>query len=122
MWLGKIILSFADIIASEVEHYATLVIQAMDLGFIVPVFILSGVLLIKNRSFGYLLALIMIIKAVTLLLAVDMMIIFMKAAGVKVSTTEIISFTLFTILCFISLLFVLINIREEKSKTLSSHS
>jgi hypothetical protein len=62
MWLGRIIPSYNNKIVAGLEHYTTLVIQALDLGFIVPVAIISGILLIKNNSLGYLLAPIIIIK------------------------------------------------------------
>jgi hypothetical protein len=76
MWLGLILPSIKK--APDVlEHYTTLVIQAMDLGFIFPVALLSGILVIKNNSLGYLLVSMIIVKGATLLLAVTMMIIFM---------------------------------------------
>jgi hypothetical protein len=104
MWLGRIIGSLG------LEHYTTLVIQALDLGLIVPIAILSGILLIKNNSLGYLLAPIIIIKGTTLLLAIVMMMLFMINAGVSVSIIEIILFPLFTVLCIFNLYLVMKNI------------
>jgi len=111
MWLGRIIPSLYNNNVEGLEHYTTLVIQAMDLGFIVPVGILSGVLLIKNNSLGYLLAPIIIVKATTLLLAITMMIIFMINAGVTVSIIEIIMFPLFAIICICNLYLVMKNMK-----------
>ncbi|MCL2832073.1 MAG: hypothetical protein FWD78_02785 [Treponema sp.] len=114
MWLGLIIPSIkkAPVV---LDHYTTFVIQAMDLGFIVPVSILSGVLLIKNKSLGYLLASLVIIKGTTLLLAVTMMIIFMISTGVNVPMQEIIVFPLFAILCILNLFILLKSIVNTKA-------
>jgi hypothetical protein len=109
MWLERIIPSFNNRSVTGLEHYTTLVIQAMDLGFIVPVAIVSGILLIKNNSLGYLLAPIIIIKGTTLLLAIVMMVIFMINAGVTVSIIEIIMFPLFTVICIFNLYLVMKN-------------
>jgi hypothetical protein len=110
MWLGRIMPSFNNNNVAGLEHYTTLVIQALDLGFIVPVAIISGILLIKNDSLGYFLAPIIIIKGTTLLLAIITMIIFMVNAGVTVSIIEIIMFPLFTVLCVYNLYLVMKNI------------
>jgi hypothetical protein len=110
MWLGRIVPSFKDnSVVAGLEHYTTLVIQALDLGFIVPVAIISGILLIKNNSLGYLLAPIIIIKGTTLLLAIMMMVIFMINAGVTVSIIEIKMFPLFTVICIYNLYLIMKN-------------
>jgi hypothetical protein len=116
MWLGLILPSIKKAPA-VLEHYTTLVIQAMDLGFIVPVAILSGVLLIKNKSLGYLLASVIIIKGTTLLLAVTMMIIFMISSGVNVPIIQIIIFPLFAIMFIFNLYLILKNIVMEERQT-----
>jgi hypothetical protein len=105
MWLGRILPSFGKV-PYGLEHYTTLVIQAMDLGFIVPVAILSGILLLKNKTLGYLLSSIMMIKGTALLLAIIMMIIFMIISGVTVSIVEIILFPLFAAICIINMLII----------------
>jgi hypothetical protein len=117
IWLGRIIPSIHKKSAAELEHYTTLVIQAMDLGFIVPVSILSGILLIKNNSLGYLLSPIIIIKGTTLLLAIDTMELFMVFAGVKISKIELIVFPLFTIMCIYNLYIVMKNVNNKKGQT-----
>ena len=99
LWLGMIIPSIGKA-PPVLEHYTTLSIQVLDLGIIVPVAIISGVLLIKNESIGYLLTSIIIIKGITLLLAVVMMLIFMHLAGVKLSMVEAIMFPAFLVILF----------------------
>ena len=116
MWTSMILSSFG-IVPPVLEHYSTLVIQAMDLGFVVPVAILSGTLLIKNKSLGYLLASIVIIKCTTLLLALTMMIIFMILSGVSVPIIQIIIFPLLAIMCVFNFYILLKSIVEIKGLT-----
>ena len=112
LWLGMIIPSIG-VIPSVLEHHTTFVIQALDLGFIVPVAILSGVLLIKNKSLGYLLTSVFIIKGTTLVLAVCMMAIFMIVSGVKVTIVEITMFPLIALICIINLYLLLKNLKTN---------
>jgi hypothetical protein len=50
LWMGKIITSLlTNTPPIGLEHYTTLVIQAMDLGFVVPLAFLSGYLLLKKN-------------------------------------------------------------------------
>jgi len=112
LWLGRIVPSINHVPA-ELEHYTTMVIQALDLGFIVPLGILSGILLFKKKILGYLLASVIIVKGTTLLLALVMMIIFMILSGVKVNIIEIIVFPIFSILCIVSLFIILKNIERN---------
>ena len=116
MWLALILPSMKTAPA-ELEHYTTLVIQALDIGFIAPVAILSGIMLIKNKSQGYLLASIIIIKGATLLLAVSMMIVFMISSGVNVPIIQIIIFPIFAIMCVLNLFMILKNVVEKRRQT-----
>jgi len=113
MWLGRIFQSFKNNLAIGLEHYTTLVIQALDLGFIVPVAILSGVLIICKKALGYLLVPIILIKGTTLLLSIVMMIIFMMFSGVAVSIVEIAMFPIFTLICIFNLYLVMKNVNNR---------
>lgn len=108
LWLGKIAPTiFHGEVPVGLEHYTTLVIQGMDLGFIVPAAILSGILLIKKKPFGYLLSSVLILKGITMLTAISAMIINMAIHGVSVSMVEIALFSMFnglTIICFVLLM------------------
>ena len=107
LWLGMLVPSIKKAPAL-LEQYTTFVIQALDLGFVVPAAILSGILLIKNKSLGYLLASTIIIKGATLLLALVMMIIFMIMSGIDVPLIQIIVFPLCALLCIINLFILLV--------------
>lgn len=108
MWLKRILPSLTgDFSGLQLEHYNTLGIQAIDIGFVIPVSIYSGVLIFKRREIGYLLTSIMLFKLTTLFIAVVAMVIVQHLGGVEQSLYESIIFILVSILfsgCFISLL------------------
>lgn len=98
MWLKMIIDSL--IMGAEplaLEKYTTLVIQALDLGIVVPTAILSAYLLIKNNEWGYVIASIFLIKASLLGTAILSMILFMALNGVDVALGQILFFVIFTL-------------------------
>lgn len=115
MWL-KIILTplISGTVPVQLEHYTTLTIQALDLGFVIPAAILSGVLLIKREAFGYLLATVMTIKETTLLAAITAMIITQAVAGLQVGTTTIAVFLLFDLIIIACLLLIMKNVKETE--------
>ncbi len=99
LWLGKIGTSLTSGAApAGLEHYTTLVIQGMDLGFIVPTAIFSGVSLLNRKPIGYLLSSVIIIKAITMLTAISAMIVNSIRQGVTFSLVEGLAFPLFNIL------------------------
>lgn len=114
MWMGRIVPPMmAGSIPIGIEHYNTLVIQAMDLGIIVPASILSGIMIIKKKDFGYLLSSIIIIKGLTMLTAITAMLIGMIKAGVEVSVVEMTVFPLFNLIAVFCLVVLLRNINEK---------
>lgn len=115
LWLGKIAPTILEgAVPVGLEHYTTLVIQGMDLGFVVPVAILSGILLLKQRPMGYVLTSIVTVKGFTMLLAISAMIINQLINGVSVNIVELILFPLFNL--FAIFVFV-IFIRQIKSES-----
>jgi len=113
LWLGKIAPSvFQEAVPAGLEHYTTLVIQGMDLGIVVPTAVLSGMLLIRRKPFGYLLSSVIILKGITMLTAISAMMINMALHSVKMSIAEIIIFPLFTLLAVMSLIILMKNIKE----------
>jgi hypothetical protein len=116
MWLGMIVPPLIKGKAPlSLEHYSTLVIQAMDLGLLLPAAILAGVLLIKQKSFGYLLAPVIIFKVATLLTAITAMALTMLRAGVKVSPVELTIFPLFDLSAVLCLGLMVKNMNEAGS-------
>lgn len=58
LWLSIVVPPLLDgsIIPIQVEHYTTLVVQGLDLGILLPAAFISGVLWLKKKDMGYLLA------------------------------------------------------------------
>lgn len=114
LWMGKIIPTITKgTVPAGLEHYTTLVIQGLDLGFIVPVALLSGMLLIMRKPFGYLLSSVMIMKGFTMGAALTAMIINQYAAGVSMSIIEIIMFPIFSLIIFYCMILLLKNVEDK---------
>jgi len=92
-WLGRIVPAlFSDAPPFGLESYSTLVIQVLDLGLIVPLAVLAGVLLLRRRPFGYLLAAVALTKGFTMAVAVAAMGVNQWLVGVAVSHAEVLIF------------------------------
>jgi hypothetical protein len=116
LWLAKIIPSLTTGASpAGLDHYTTLVIQALDLGIMVPVAILSGVLLMRKKSLGYLLSSVVIIKGITMLTAITAMLIGQHLAGIPLGIGEIIAFPAFILVMVICLILLLRNINENRT-------
>lgn len=114
MWMGRIVPPMmARSIPMGLEHYNTLVIQALDLGVIVPAAILSGIMIIRKKEIGYLLSSIIIIKGLTMLTAISAMLVGMINAGVEVSIVELTVFPLFNLIAVFCMVVLLKNINEK---------
>lgn len=99
MWLGRIVPTiFSGAAPFGLEHYSTLVIQSLDIGFIVPACGVTAYLIYKNNSWGYLLSTIFIVKLVTMAAAVSTMAITMYVTGVEINVAELFVFPIFTLL------------------------
>lgn len=99
MWLKMIIDSILTGIAPPtLETYTTLVIQALDLGVVVPAAILTGALLFKGKEWGYALASIFLIKVSLLGTAILSMIYFMAQNGVNIELGQAMFFIIVTVL------------------------
>ena len=83
------------------------------MGFIVPIALLSGVLIIKRKPLGYLLSSVIIMKGFTMGAALTAMIISQYLAGVSMSIIEIIIFPLFSLLICYCLILLLRNINSK---------
>jgi hypothetical protein len=95
-WLGRIVPPLLRGTTPALENATTLVIQAMDLGLIVPLALISGGLLLRRSAWGYLLASVALLKGVTMGLGVSAMGINMALAGVPDSLGILIPFLVIT--------------------------
>jgi hypothetical protein len=85
LWLGVVVPPLLKgTIPVEVEHYTTLVVQGMDLSILLPAAFVSGVLLIKRRPFGYMLAPVYMVFLSILMTALVAKMIGMSMVGVNV--------------------------------------
>ncbi len=115
MWLKAILTPLLRGAAPEaLEHYTTLTIQALDLAFVVPTAILSGILLIRKKSFGYLLATVMTVKETALLAAITSMIIAQAISGVHIEPVQVLLFLLFDMVIAACLVLIMRNIKEPR--------
>lgn len=115
LWLGMVVPTITSgTVPAGLEHYTTLVIQGIDLGFIVPLALISGILLIKRNDFGYLLSSVIFVKGLTMGTALTAMIIGQVAAGVQMSLAEILIFPSFSLVIIYCLVLILKNINEKK--------
>jgi hypothetical protein len=110
MWIGRIVPTIGKGTApAGLDNCTTLVIQAMDMGIIVPAcFVIAYLLRIKHKL-GYILGPVIIVKAVTLVTAVLAMAIYMKISGVEV---DVASFVIFAPICIASYIFFFIIMRK----------
>jgi len=121
-WSGRILPSLAeDRPPFGLESYTTLVIQVLDLGLIVPLAILAGVLLLGRTGWGYLLASVALIKGFTMGTAVSTMAFAILFAGEQVSLIELIVFPTLTV-SIIALTVVLLKSVRERDVTSPSRS
>ena len=100
MWMGRIVPALWDGSAPEgLEHYSTLGIQTLDLGFVVPACFLGSYQLRKGTQWGYLLSMVLLVKGVTLTAAVSAMTFLMRYNGVELAFMETIMFPVLFLLC-----------------------
>lgn len=118
MWLKMILQPlFGGTFPAELEHYNTLVIQAMDLGIVLPAGILSGILIIKRKPFGYLLSSVITIKAITMVSAMTAMTIGQILAGIEVSVIMCILVPVFNLIFIFSFYLIMKNMKEPASRS-----
>lgn len=113
-WLGKVVPPVLQNVTPTLENNTTFVIQAMDLALIVPLAVLSGILLMRRSAWGYLLASVFVMKAITLGLAVSAMSINMTLAGTPDSLTIIVPFLVITLLNLFAAVSLLKNFHQER--------
>jgi hypothetical protein len=82
---------------AELETYTTLVIQALDMGIVVPLAAIAGALLVKLDAWGYALASLILIKVVTLGTGVLSMALFMALDGAEVVVPQVFALAVLTL-------------------------
>lgn len=114
-WLGRIVPALLQGVPPYgLESYTTLVIQVMDLGLIVPLTILSGILLLQRRPWGYLLSSVAVMKFLSMGIAVSAMAVNETLSGVDISLVELMVFPAISLLNIIAAVLLLKNVNENK--------
>lgn len=116
-WLGRIAATFRPDSIPALENTTSLFIQVMDLGIVVPVCILSAILLLRRRPWGYLLASVGMMKFLTLGIAVSVMGLNMARLGVPVSPIESGVFPTLALTNLVMTVILLKNIFEPTHET-----
>ena len=112
-WLGRIAQTFSPGAVPALENTTSMFIQALDLAVIVPLCVLSGVLLLKRKPWGYLLASVGLTKFLTLGIAVSLMGQNMANAGVAVSEVERVVFPAVALATLIMVIVLLNNVLDN---------
>jgi hypothetical protein len=112
-WLGRILPPLLQNQDPALENTTSLVIQVMDLGLIVPVAFLAGILLLRRSAWGYLIASVVVMKLLTMGTAVSAMGINMALSGVTVSMAELVVFPSLTLVNVILAALLLKNVNTQ---------
>ena len=114
LWLARVIPTLIDgSVPLEVEHGTTLTVQAFDLAFFLPGIFLSGLLLIKKKAFGYMLAPIATVTNALIMVALLSKGISMNLAGIEGTLPMIVMMSLFGLLAAISALLIFRSVNES---------
>jgi hypothetical protein len=86
LWLSIIIPPYFDgsIYPKALEHYTTLIVQGLDLGLLLPLAVVCGVLLLKRKPMGFMTATVYFIFLSLLMTALVAKIIFMGLNGYNI--------------------------------------
>ena len=111
-WLGRIAASFQPGAVPALENTTTMFIQAMDLGLVVPLCVLSAILLLRRSTWGYLLASVGMLKFLTMGTAVSLMGMNMARVGVSINIIELAIFPTITLVNIVMVAILIKNISE----------
>jgi hypothetical protein len=117
LWFGVIVPPLIDgsVYPVELNHYTTLIVQGFDLGLLLPICFVAGVLLIRNSSEGYLYATPYVVFLSILMSALSAKIIAMAMNGVNV----IPAIFIIPVINIITILCAFLMIRSIRSKNVS---
>jgi hypothetical protein len=103
------------------ENCTTMVIQTMDLGLVVPLAFLGGILLLRRSAWGYLLSSVAVMKMLTMGVAVSTMGINMAFNGVPDSMVIVGIFIGLTLVNIVLAVFLLKSIRPDGEVVVMSY-
>ena len=111
MWLSMVIPPLLDgsVYPNGLQHYTTLIVQGFDLGLLLPIGIVVGVLAFRKKYYGYLFTTIYLIFLSMMMAALTSKILFMAHAGQNVIPVIFIMPTV-CVISFMFSLFILKNL------------
>lgn len=113
-WLGLVGPSSLNGSApAGLDSYTTMVIQAMDLGLIVPAAFLTGTLLWQGKAWGYLLGAVLLLKMLTMGAALIAMIVMQLIAGIDVDPVVT---GIFVVICISGIVLSLVSLRSVEDQ------
>jgi hypothetical protein len=115
MWLGIVVPPLLDgtIYPPELFHFTTLIVQGLDLGLLLPLSVVSGLLLFRREPYGFLAGPVYLIFLSILMLALTAKITAMGILGFNIIPAIFIIPALM-IIAILSAVLLLKNIREAK--------
>ena len=83
LWLGVVVPPLLDgsLYPAALQHYTTLIVQGFDLGLLLPMGIVSGVLALRENRYGYLFTTIYTVFLTLMMTSLSSKILFMARAG-----------------------------------------
>ncbi|MFX4262315.1 hypothetical protein ACOBQJ_08935 [Pelotomaculum propionicicum] len=116
LWLSIVVppLIEGSIYPKGLEHYTTLIVQGMDLGLLLPLAAVTGVLLIRKKPFGYLLGPVYFIFLSLLMTALTAKITAMGLSGYNIIPVIFIIPT-FNLLAVVFSILLIINIKPAQT-------
>ncbi|HEX37376.1 MAG TPA: hypothetical protein ENG70_00715 [Candidatus Cloacimonetes bacterium] len=114
MWLKRIAVGLqGDLQEGILLGQTTMVIQALDLGLIVPFAVFTGIFIIRRKEIGYLLSPVLLVKAIAMSGAIMAMLI---SAWIAEGGLDITPFVLFLIIFIISIILGVKTFQSIKEK------
>jgi hypothetical protein len=113
LWLSIVLPPLLDgsVYPKQLQHYTTLIVQGFDLGLLLPMAFVSGILALRKNRYGYLFTTVYVIFLSILMAALTSKILFMARAGESVIPAVFIMPTI----CIVSVVFSALLLRNMAS-------
>ncbi|MBD3344406.1 MAG: hypothetical protein GF401_05010 [Chitinivibrionales bacterium] len=113
LWLGVVVppLLEGTIVPDQAQHYTTLIVQGFDLGLLLPISFVVGMLAIRRNPYGYLFTTIYVVFLSLMMAALVSKILFMAREGQNVLPVIFIMPSI----CAISILFSFLLLRQAEA-------
>jgi hypothetical protein len=113
LWLGRIVPSIVGGTPPiGLESYTTLSVQAADLGLVIPISIVTGILLLRREPLGYLLAFPVVLFVATMGLGLVGMVTAMAALGTPVGIADAVPAVVTAVLGLAMSIHLVRNVRQ----------